>query len=110
MLAYYVEWHMREALAPILFDDEQPALAQTLRKSAVAPAKRSPSAEAKASSRRTPDGLPVHSFQTLITDLATLTRNRVRHGDSASDSFNLLASPTPTQRRALELLGIPLAL
>jgi hypothetical protein len=110
MLAYYVEWHMREALAPILFDDEQPALAQTLRKSAVAPAKRSPSAEAKASSRRTPDGLPVHSFQTLLTDLATLTRNRVRHGDASSESFDLLASPTQTQRRALELLGIPLAL
>lgn len=110
MLAYYVEWHMREALAPILFDDEQPALAQTLRKSAVAPARRSPGAEAKASSRRTPDGFPVHSFQTLLTDLATLTRNRVRHGESSSESFELLASPTPTQRRALELLGIPLAL
>ena len=72
MLAYYVEWEMRKALAPILFDDDDPAAAA--RSSPVQPARRS---RAKAAGKRTSDGLPVHSFRTLLADLATLTRNRV---------------------------------
>ena len=103
MLAYYVEWHMRRALAPLLFDDERHA---DHRQSPVDPATRSPEALAKAHSQRTPDDLPVHSFQTLLADLATLTRNRVRvqgAGDSAGD---LLVKPTPLQNRAFELLGV----
>ena len=78
MLAYYVEWHMRRALAPMLFDDDDPAAAEAGRSSPVAPAQRSKAARAKAGRKRTPDGLPVHSFRSLLGDLATLTRNRVR--------------------------------
>ena len=74
MLAYHVEWHMRRALAPLLFDDDDPAAAEAARASPVSPARPSPSARAKAGRKRTPGGLPVHSFQTLLADLATLTR------------------------------------
>ena len=78
MLAYYVERHMRRALAPLLFDDNDPADADATRYQPVEPARPSASARAKAGSKRTPSGLPVHSFQTLFADLATLTRNRIQ--------------------------------
>lgn len=103
MLAYYVEWHMRRALAPLLFDDEDHEAAQAQRPSIVAPAQRSPSAQQKAASKQTADGLTVHSFRSLLADLATLTRNRVRIGEQA---FDMLASPTAVQERALKLLQI----
>jgi len=103
MLAYYVEWHMRRALAPLLFDDEDRDGAQALRASIVAPAQRSKSAQKKAASKQTADGLPAHSFQTLLADLATLTRNRV---SMAGQSFDMLATPTPGQERALQLLQV----
>ncbi len=103
MLAYYVEWHMRRKLAPLLFDDEDQA---DHRQSPVEPARRSRDAMTKVNSRRTRNGLPVHSFRTLLADLATLTRNRVRlrhEGDSTAD---LLATPTPVQAEALRLLKL----
>lgn len=103
MLAYYVEWHMRRALAPLLFDDEDHEAAQAQRTSVVAPAQRSPSAQQKAESKQTADGLPVHSFRSLLADLATLTRNRVRMGEQA---FDMLATPTAVQQRAIELLQV----
>jgi len=103
MLAYYVEWHMRQALAPLLFDDEDPAAAQAQRTSVVAPAQRSESAREKAASKKTADGLPVHSFRSLLADLATLTRNRVRMGEK---TFDMLATPTTVQQRTLELLQV----
>jgi len=103
MLAYYVEWHMRQALAPMLFDDDDPAGGVQRRTSIVSPAQRSEQADRKAATRRTADGLPVHSFQTLVGDLATLTKNQVRLGDH---SFAMLASPTPVQQRALDLLQV----
>lgn len=103
LLAYYVEWHMRRALAPLLFDDEDREAAQAQRTSIVAPAQRSASAQQKAASKQTADGLPVHSFQSLLADLATLTRNRVRMGEQA---FDMLATPTAVQQRALELLQV----
>jgi len=103
MLAYYVEWHMRRALAPLLFDDEDPEAAQAQRASVVAPAQRSPAAQQKAASKQTADGLPVHSFRSLLADLATLTRNRVRIGEQA---FDMLATPTAVQERALGLLQV----
>jgi len=81
MLSYYVEWHMRQALAPMLFDDDDPQAAEAARSSIVSPAARSPKAQSKDDSKRTADGLPVHSFQTLLKDLATLTRNEVRVGE-----------------------------
>jgi len=103
MLAYYVEWHMRRDLAPLLFDDEDRPAAQAQRTSIVAPAQRSESAEQKAISKLTADGLPVHSFRTLLADLATLTRNRIRMGERV---FDMLATPTAVQQQALELLQV----
>jgi transposase len=103
MLAYYVEWHMRRALAPLLFDDEDREGAQALRSSIVAPSQRSESAQKKAARKQTSDGLPVHSFRTLLADLATLTRNRVR---LAEQTFPMLATPTAVQQRAFQLLQI----
>ncbi|HEX2664852.1 MAG TPA: IS1634 family transposase, partial [Candidatus Acidoferrum sp.] len=94
MLAYYVEWHMRRALAPLLFDEEDHEAAETQRSSIVAPAQRSLSAQQKALSKQTGDGFPVHSFRTLLADLATLTRNRVRMGEQL---FDMLATPTTLQ-------------
>jgi len=76
MLAYYVEWHMRETLCEILFDDHDKAAGEARRHSIVSPAKRSPAAEAKAHMKRTEEGLPVHSFQSLLKDLATLAKRR----------------------------------
>jgi hypothetical protein len=108
MLAYYVSWHMRKALAPLLFDDHDKDNAGKGRSSPVAPAKVSAAAKAKAASRKTADGLPVHSFRTLLQDLATLTRNSVRLGDAPP--AHMLASPTPIQQQVFDKLEVPLAL
>ena len=107
MLSYYVEWHMRQALAPMLFDDDDPQAAEAARKSIVSPAERSPRAKNKDLSKRTEDGLPVHSFRTLLKDLATLTRNQVRVGEQ---TMQMLPAPTPVQQRALQLLKVSLGL
>ena len=107
MLAYYVEWHMRQALAPLLFADEEPQAGEALRPSIVAPAQRSPAALRKVQTHLTEDGLPLHSFQTLLQDLATLTRNKVQ---LAGRSFEIISAPTPVQRRAFDLLGLAPAL
>jgi hypothetical protein len=96
MLAYYVVWHMRHALAPLLFEDHDKEHAAMQRPSPVAPAKVSAAAKAKAASRKTADGGQVHSFRTLLQDLATLTRNTVRLGDAPPAI--MLASPTPIQQ------------
>lgn len=104
MLAYYLEWHMRQALAPILFDDHDRAAAQAQRTSPVAKAHVSPAAQRKAKTKRTDDGNPVHSFRSLLADLATLTRNQVRFG--SGNAFTMLATPTPVQQRAFNLLDI----
>lgn len=108
MLSYYVEWHMRRALAPILFDDEDKPAGEALRRSVVAPAKRSPRAEAKAATKRTADGGPVHSFTTLLRDLATVAKNRVQPHADGAPSFDIITRPTPTQQRALDLLNVSL--
>jgi hypothetical protein len=111
MLAYYVEWHMRRRLAPMLFDDHDPAGRQAQRRSPVAKAIPSDAAQHKAASKLTDpaDGepLPVHSFPTLLADLATLTRNVVRLGGDRVSA--VLARPTKVQRRAFDLLGVSLA-
>jgi hypothetical protein len=108
MLAYYLEWHMRRRLAPMLFDDHDPAARETQRAAPVANATPSPAARDKAASKRTDpahgEPLPVHSFRTLLADLATLTRNLVRLGADRTET--LLAAPTKLQRRALQLLGV----
>jgi hypothetical protein len=104
MLAYYLEWHMRQTLAPMLFDDHDRPAGEALRASPVAKAQPSPAAKRKAKTKQTDDGLPVHSFRSLLADLATLTRNTVRFGRAAT--FPVLATPTEIQRRALDLLGL----
>jgi hypothetical protein len=104
MLAYHLEWHMRAALAPILFDDHDRAAGEALRSSPVAKAQPSPAARRKAKTKRTDDGLPVHSFRTLLADLATLTRNTVKLAGAPATA--LLASPTQIQQRAFDLLGV----
>ena len=105
MLAYYVEWHMRRGLAPLLFDDHDPAAAEPQRTSVVAPARRSPAALAKARRKRTEDDLPVHSFRTLLTDLGTLAANTMQVA-GGGDTFTLQTKPTPLQQRCFELLGV----
>src|ERR1700683_544393 len=110
MLAYYVEWHMRQLLAPILFDDDDKAQAQAARASIVAPAQRSASAKLKALTKQTGDGLTVHSFQTLIGDLATIVKNRIQPTDKRFVGFDKLTEPTVIQQRALDLLGVTLRL
>jgi hypothetical protein len=111
MLAYYLEWHMRQSLAPILFDEHDPTARDAQRASPVAKAKPSPAARYKAATKRTDpahgETLPVHSFHTLLADLATLTRNTVRLGRDRLEIF--LVAPTKVQRRALDLLGVALA-
>jgi transposase len=90
MLAYYVEWHMRAKLAPLLFDEEDKAAAQQARASVVAPAQRSERTLAKLATKRTQDRLPVHSFRTLLQDLATLTRNRIVPKSLEASPFDML--------------------
>ncbi len=105
MLAYYVEWHMRRKLAPVLFDDHDPQAAAQQRSSVVQPAQRSPAAQAKASSKRTADDLPVHSFRSLISELGTLTMNTMQVTEDHG-TFQLMTQPTALQQRCFELLGV----
>jgi len=110
MLAYYVEWHMRQSLAPLLFDDDDKGQAQAARASIVAPAQRSKAAQLKALTKRTSEGLMVHSFPTLLADLATIVKNKIQPKDDTVAPFDILTQPTPIQQRALELLGVTLRL
>lgn len=97
---------MRRALAPLLFDDEDKATAQALRPSAVAPARRSPRALRKLTTQRSETGAPVHSFQSLLRDLATVVKNRITPKGLALEPFERITSPTPLQQRAFDLLGV----
>ena len=106
MLAHHVEWHMRRRLAPILFEDHDREGARAQRPSPVAKAEVSPGAKLKAATRRTADGLPVHSFATLLDDLSTLTLNTVKVSGKQDITFEASAKPTRVQKRALELLGV----
>lgn len=106
MLAFYVEWHMRKDLAPLLFDDEELSQDRALR-DPVAPAQASASAKAKKADRVTPDGFPVHSFETLLRELATRCRNTCSiPSDPSGTLFHQLTEATPLQTRALQLLGL----
>jgi len=109
MLAYHVEWHMRARLAPMLYDDADKETAAAARASIVAKPERSPAALAKQTTGRTADGLPVHSFQSLLADLATLTRNTLLSALAPEHPFHLIARPTPIQKKAFDLLGLSLA-
>src|SRR5262249_31114503 len=103
MLAYYVEWHLREAWRPVLFSDED----QDAKKSRdpVAPAQRSLAAQAKVESHKLDDGTSAHSLRTLLQDLATIVRNTCRIPAAAqARTFHTITTPDPEQRRALDLL------
>ncbi|HEX3311817.1 MAG TPA: IS1634 family transposase [Streptosporangiaceae bacterium] len=106
MLSYYITWHMQARLAPLLFTDDDKQTAQAARPSPVAPAARSPRALAKAAAKHTDDDLPVHSFGSLLADLATICLNTIAPADPALPGFRLVTTPTPLQRRALDLLGV----
>jgi len=104
MLAYYVEWHMREAWRELMFADEDQAAKLT--RDPVAPAKRSGAAMKKACRRTLDDGTPVHSFRTLMQDLQTIVRNTCRTAKGVEDAptFDLITTPTSKQKHALELI------
>jgi transposase len=106
MLACHVEWHMRERLKPMLFDDDDPTAAARERASIVAPAQPSPAALRKRASKVTADGLPVHSFQSLLRDLATCTLNEMTTTLNEAYSFTLVATPTPIQAQAFARLAV----
>ena len=106
MLSYYITWHMQARLAPVLFTDDDKPAAQAARHSPVAPAARSPKALAKAAAKRTGDDLPVHSFASLLTDLATICLNTITPADPALPGFRLVTIPTAVQRHAFDLLGV----
>ena len=108
MLAYYVEWHMRQAWAPILFDDDAPSPGAARRESPEAAAKRSPRAERKAARKRTQQDEPVDSFQTLLADLATIAKSRIQANLPGAEPFEKITRPTALQQRALSLLDMPL--
>jgi hypothetical protein len=106
MLSYYITWHMQARLAPILFTDDDKPTAQATRPSPVAPAARSPRALAKAAAKHTESNHPVHSFDSLLTDLATICLNQIQPAGGALPAFRLVTTPTPLQRHALDLLGV----
>lgn len=103
MLAYHVEWHLRQRLAPVLFDDEQHG---GPRSSPVAPATRSKQALRKANTKRTADQWPVQSFQDCLKDLATICKNRIQPRIQSLPSFDVITRPTPYQQHILSLLGV----
>ena len=106
MLSYYLSWHLQARLAPLLFTDDDKPAAQATRPSPVASATRSPRALAKAATKHTPGDLPVHSFTSLLTDLATICLNTIAPADPALPGFRLVTTPTALQRQAFELLGV----
>ena len=106
MLAYYLEWHMCQALKSILFDDHDKVAADAARASIVAKAERYSAAERKAATKRTADGGPVHGFRSLLDDLATVTRNIMAMVQRPDATFVLYPKLTPAQDRAFQLLGV----
>ena len=97
---------MRQCLAPMLFDDTGKEAADTLRSSVVAQAQRSKAAVSKQTTGFTPDGLPVHSFRTLLADLATMARNTIITAITPLYPLTVVTRPTPVQQKAFDLLGV----
>jgi Transposase DDE domain len=106
MLSYYLSWHMQARLASLLFTDDDKPAASAARPSPVAPAARSPRAQAKAATKQTPGDQPVHSFATMLADLGTICLNTIAPADPQLPGFRLVTTPTALQRQAFELLGI----
>ena len=105
MLAYYVQWHMRLRLKPMLFDDEHLDEASASRASPVLKAQRSEQAKAKDASKLADDGLPAQSFRSLLEHLSTLTYNTARTGTNPATTITIISRPTPLQDKAFKLLG-----
>jgi DDE family transposase len=106
MLSYYITWHLQARLAPTLFTDDDKPAASAARTSPVAPAARSPRAQAKAATKHTEGDQPVHSLATLLADPGTICLNTIAPADPATPGFRLVTTPTPLQRQAFELLGV----
>ncbi|MDE0104176.1 MAG: IS1634 family transposase [Bryobacterales bacterium] len=106
MLAYYVEWHLRRKLAPLLFEDADREAGEARRKTPVEPAKSSLDAQAKAAGKQTPEGLPVQSLETLLEHLKALTLNEVTLPGGEGSAFLLVSQASPLQAKALDLLGV----
>ncbi|EQD56129.1 transposase, IS4 family protein [mine drainage metagenome] len=104
MLSYYVEWHLREAWRELMFADEDQEARGT--RDPVAPAKRSAKAPRKVARKTLDDRTPVHSFHTLLADLATVTRNTccAPMAGLNAPSFSVTTTPTPLQERAFALI------
>ncbi len=98
--------HMRHALAPLLFQDDDQLGAENLRVSIVAPAQRSPKAKRKATTKQTEQGTPVHSFSSLLKDLGTVAKNTLQPRATSGTNFEMVTTPTTTQKEAFELLGV----
>ena len=105
MLSYYISWHMKQALAPILFQDNDKPAAAAKRANPVAAAERSDAALAKAARKHTTENTPVHSFTSLLAELATICANQIQPADDLP-AFIKITTPTPVQRQAFELLGV----
>ena len=106
MLALHIAWHMRRRLAPMLFEDDNREAGRSQRASPVEPASVSDGAKAKAATKRTPDGFPVHSFQTLVADFSTVVLNRVRLPGQDQSLLSVITTPTPVQKWAFCLLDV----
>ena len=105
MLSYYLVWHMKQVLAPILFQDNDKPAAAAKRANPVAAAQRSDDALAKAARKHTTEDTPVHSFTSMLADLATVCANHIQPADDMP-AFTMTTTPTPLQQRAFELLGV----
>ncbi len=106
MLAYYLEWHLRRRLAPLLFEDDDRPAAAHARTTPVAPAERSPTTRRKLATRRTAEGFPLHSFRTLLDDLSSVALNTVTLPGTCPAELTIMTEPTPLQQRAFELLDV----
>ena len=106
MMACYVEWHLRDALKPLLFQDHDRPGAETERSSPVAPASISPAADRKRGRRRNDQNLPISSFSDLMAHLATQTLNTAALPKAPNATFTTLANPPPLQAAAFDLIGI----
>ena len=106
MLAYHIEWHLRQTLAPLLFHDTDMEAARAERPSPVVATEPSPSARSKKATKRNANGDPVHSFAGLMDHLGTMTRNTMRMPLAKKHRFTLLSQSTPLQEAAFRLLGV----
>lgn len=108
MLAYYVEWNMRQKLASLLFDDDEREAAEERRESVVAPAQLSDSAMKKANTKVNAEGLPVQSFRSLLSSLGSVVKNTLQMSNCNQATFTKTTTPTPLQKHAFKLLGVSL--